>query len=329
MRKKLSNLLKIGITATGLAIVLSQIDLQQVWRSLVNAQLSWVIVGFILATVSLSVRAFRWLLLLRGLGVQVRFSRLNELYFVGNFFNAFLPSGFGGDVVRVLEIAREVPASTAAGTVILDRLTGLIMLFVMALISMPFRPESFSANFSWIIIVGSLGGIAGGFILMEGSLIRRFGRWLPGPLSPTGDTAVSRLLQAVQGCGWRAIWQSLSVSILFNLTLAGWWLTSGLALGASVAFSYYVLIMPILSVPLLLPSISGLGPRELLAPTLFAMVKVSPETAVSISLLVFIITRLTSLLGAPVYIVSTMRDSRAKSVSIDQPENEQPENDRI
>ena len=324
MRKNLSNLLKIGITVVGLAIVLSQIDLQQVWQSLINAEVSWVVAGFILATASLSVRAFRWLLLLRGLGIQIRFSRLNELYFVGNFFNAFLPSGFGGDVVRVLEIAREVPASTAAGTVILDRLTGLIMLFVMALLSMPFRPDSFSANFSWVIIIGSLGGIIGGFILMEGSLIRRFGRRLPGPLSPTGDTAVARLLQAVQGCGWKAIWQALAVSVGFNLILACWWLTSGLALGVTVTFSYYVLIMPILSVPLLLPSISGLGPRELLAPTLFAMVGVSPEIAVSVSLLVFIITRLTGLLGAPVYVYSTMRDGRANRKS-----DRALENDRL
>lgn len=315
MRKNLSNLLKIGITVVGLAIVLSQIDLQQVWQSLMHAKISWVIAGFILATVSLSVRAYRWLLLLRGLGIQVRFSRLNELYFVGNFFNAFLPSGFGGDVVRVLEIAREVSASTAAGTVILDRLTGLIMLFVMALISLPLRPETFSANFSWIIIIGSLGGIIGGFILLEGRLIRRFGRWLPGPLSPIGDTAVARLMQAVQGCGWKAIGQALAVSIGFNLILACWWLTSGLALGVTVSFSYYVLIMPILAVPLLLPSISGLGPRELLAPTLFAMAGVSAEIAVSVSLLVFIITRLTGLFGAPVYIYSTIRDGRARKES--------------
>ncbi len=259
---------------------------------------------------SLVVRAFRWFILLRGLGIPIRFSRLVEIYFIGNFFNAFLPSGFGGDVVRVVEVSQDVPASTAAGTVILDRLTGLIMLFIMAILIIPWQPDNFPPTLLWIIIAGAAAGFAGVLALRHLGLIRRWGSWLPGPLAPNGDTPVARLLNAVQGCGWRAMAGASAVSLLFNLILASWWLTSGLALDQTVPFSYYILIMPILSVPLLIPSVSGLGPRELLAPTLFAVVGITPEAAVSISFLVFIITRLAGLLGAPIYVYTTMRGTR-------------------
>lgn len=312
MRKRLFAALRIGVTVVGLAIVLTQVDLGQIGRSLIQARLSWLLVGFLLVNLSMAVRAYRWLLLLRGLGVSVRFGRLVILYFVGNFFNMALPSGFGGDVVRALEATRDVPGSVAAGTVILDRLTGLIMLFVMGLLLLPLRPDNFPAEMSWIIVTGAVGGVVGGFVLLEGSLIRRFGSWLPGPLSPVGDGPVARLLKAVQGCGWPAIRGALAVSVLFNLILSAWWATSGLALGEAVDFGYYVLVMPLLSVPLLIPSISGLGPRELIAPAVFSVVGLAPETAVSISFLVFIITRLSGLLGAPLYIFTTVRESQAK-----------------
>jgi len=72
-------------------------------------------------------------------------------------------------------------------------------------------------------------------------------------------------------------------------------------------------VMPILSVPMLIPSVSGLGPRELLAPTLFTVVGVTAETAVLLSLFVFVITRLSGILGAPVYIYATLRDGRLRS----------------
>jgi hypothetical protein len=188
----------------------------------------------------------------------------------------------------------------------------LTMLFVMALISIPWRPDSFAAGFTWIIIAGSLAGVIGGFILIEGSLLLRFGSWLPGPLSPSGNGPVSRLLEAVQGCGWRAVWGALATSVLFNLILSAYWLFAGLALRQPLPFSFYVLVMPLLSVPLLIPSVSGLGPRELLSPIIFGIAGMTAETAVSLSLLIFFITRFTSLLGAPVYIWTTIRDGRLR-----------------
>lgn len=311
MRKHLLNLFKIMVTVLGLAYVLAQIDLYEMAQTLLRANLPWIFISFLIMIASLVVRAYRWLLLLRSLGVSTKLSRLIELYFVSSFFNAFLPSGFGGDVVRVLEITREVRGSVAAGTVILDRLTGLVMLFVMALLVLPFLPPV-PVQLVWIVVMGALVGGLGGLLLLEGSLIRRFGRWLLGSLSPVRDTPVARLLHAVQGCGPRAIAGALLVSFVFNLMLTGWWLAAAMALNQPVHFAYYLFAMPLLAVPLLVPSISGLGPRELLAPTLFTVVGMSAEAAVSLSLLVFVITRFSSVLGAAWYLIAIIRDSRAR-----------------
>ncbi len=313
MRTHASSIIKVSVTIIGLAYVLWSIPIGEVADIYRDVQWVWVAVALITVVASLFLRAFRWGLLLKGLGAEIRYGRLVELYFAGNFFNAFLPSGFGGDALRIFEIARDVPANIAAGTVLVDRLTGLIMLFVMALLALPFRPESFPNSLALVVASICIVGLGASFFLLEGSLIRRLGSWLPGKLSPTGDGPVAQFLEAVQGCGWGAIFRALVVSTIFNLLLVGWWTMDGLALGLDVQYGYFLLVVPILSIVLLVPSIGGLGVRESLAPILFAGAGVSGSEAVALSLLVFATMRSASLIGGPVYIVSTIRKDRKKA----------------
>jgi uncharacterized membrane protein YbhN (UPF0104 family) len=121
------------------------------------------------------------------------------------------------------------------------------------------------------------------------------------------------VLKAVQGCGWKTISIALLISAIFNLLLVAWWYVTGLALGFDIPYTYYLLVVPIMSVALLVPSIGGLGVREYLAPLLFAGAGLSSAEAVALSLLVFVVMRLVSLLGGPIYIASTVRESRRSS----------------
>lgn len=307
MRKQLSTLFKIIVTVVALVIVLREVDVETIWQTIRRANGWWIFAGFMLFNLSMGVRAIRWWLLLRSVGKPPPLSRLIELYFVGNFFNMALPSGFGGDVVRVVEAARDVPTDIATGTVLLDRLVGLVVLFIVALVVLPFQTAVFSTTILWLTIVGAVAGTLGILLLVDGRLIRWGGSWLPRFLNPNENGTAGKLYQAVQGCGWTAVLQAMGVSVLFNLVLAGWWLTSGLALGVSVSYLFYLFIMPLVAVPLLIPSVGGLGPRELIVPTLFVSIGVGPDTAVAISLIVFTITRLSGLVGAPLYLLSLLR----------------------
>ncbi len=314
MRRHLSTLLKIGVTLIGLALVLTQFDLKAIGALLRSAEWPWLLAGFLLINASVVLRAYRWFLLVRGLAPSIRFGRLVELYFVGNFFNTFLPSGFGGDVVRILEVSRDIPTSVATGTVLLDRMTGLLMLFALGLLGLPFAPPDFPPTLKLIILVLCLGGLAAGMIVLYARLLRRYGRWLPGKLSTEGDGFVAQVVSAVEECGWRAIGGAMGISVLFNGLQIAWWWTTARALSLNVSFTYLLLVVPLLSLAMLVPSIGGLGVREVLAPMLFAGAGLTSEEAVALSLLVFILERLSGLLGGPVYIWTTLRDrSRPRS----------------
>ena len=55
-----------------------------------------------------------------------------------------------------------------------------------------------------------------------------------------------------------------------------------------------------------MPSIGGLGVRGSVAPAVFAGAGLAPEQAVALTLLVFGLERVASLLGAPVYLATVL-----------------------
>jgi uncharacterized membrane protein YbhN (UPF0104 family) len=307
MRKKISILLKIIITLAALVYVFNRVDFGDIGRRLADADWRWLLLGFLLVNLSLVVRAVRWLVLLRGLGNNVPLGRLITLWFVANFFNSVLPSGLSGDVVRAIEVTQDVPADIATGTVIVDRATGLLALFMLALLALPFSSSSFPPN-----LLGGIGGmcalgLAGGLVLLDGRLPRRVGRWIPLKFQPLWEK-LDGVLLAVEECGWPAIWQAMAVSAVFNLMQIAWFWAAGRALGyTDVGLIAYFLIVPIMAIAILLPSIGGLGIRESVAPLLFRGVGLSDDQAVALTLLVFALERFSGLLGAPVYIISLLR----------------------
>src|SRR5690606_7330008 len=83
--------------------------------------------------VMLLLSAWRWGLLLRAQGIALRFGTLTSSFLVATFFNNFLPSNIGGDVVRVADTAAAAGSKTLATTVVLiDRGIGLLGLVLVA-----------------------------------------------------------------------------------------------------------------------------------------------------------------------------------------------------
>ena len=80
--------------------------------------------------------AWRWgLLLARAARATCRSATLTASFLVATFFNNFLPSNIGGDVIRIADTAQAAGSKTLATTVVLiDRGIGLLGLVLMAAI---------------------------------------------------------------------------------------------------------------------------------------------------------------------------------------------------
>ena len=229
----------------------------------------------------------------------------------GRQFLQCLPAvRFGGDIVRAAEAAQDVDSDKAVGTVLVDRLTGLIALFAMALATLAFRPDDFPDALAIFIAVVCTAGLLVGIVLVDGRLFEFVIRIMPKRIRELGNHFPDRLASAISSCGWAPLSKALLVSVFFNLIQIGWWYTTGRALDLMIPYTYYLLVVPFMSLALLVPSIGGLGVRENLAPAVFAPAGATPEQAVALTLLVFGLERVASLLGAPVYIYSTITSNR-------------------
>ncbi len=312
-RKQWWNVARVGISLGALTFVLATVGFDRIVDVITHVSPGLFLLALLLFVTGVVVRAFRWRALLVALDIRVPFWRLVYLYFSGSFFNVFLPTGFGGDVVRVLELAQEAQATAAFGTVFVDRMSGLLVLFGMALLALPFGHRLLPTGIVLLVAAVAAGGLIAGGLVLQGRWLRRLGGWLPGPLSLAGEGVLARAYDAVTACGWKAVAQALGISLLFNILLILINYLAARAVGMEIGLIYFPLFVPILSVTLMLPiSIGGLGVREGMAVLLFAQVGVDEATAAAASLAVYAVSAVTGLFGGLLYLVQSLRALRQR-----------------
>ena len=126
-------IIKIGVSSGLLYWLLRQVDVHRLWQVARTASLPWLAVSLVLFFVMILVSAWRWGLLLGAQDVRMSFGALTASWLVATFFNNFLPSNIGGDVIRIRDTARAAGSKTLAATVVLlDRGIGLLGLIFVA-----------------------------------------------------------------------------------------------------------------------------------------------------------------------------------------------------
>lgn len=105
-------------------------DLVEVYRT---AQPGWLAAAEAMFLAVLFASAIRWGAYLRATTTGTfPFALRLRLTFVGTFFNAFLPTGVGGDAYKAVRVVTKGTRSNAAASVLLDRYSGLVGLAVVA-----------------------------------------------------------------------------------------------------------------------------------------------------------------------------------------------------
>ncbi|MBM4466009.1 MAG: flippase-like domain-containing protein [Chloroflexi bacterium] len=304
-KEKLLNLLKVCFSLALLALLLRQIGWQQTLETLGKARFSYLAAALALYLVGIVVRAYRWQILLNALGMDTPLARLTVLYFVGTFFSSFLPTGIGGDVVRVYELSRQSKRPIeSVGTVLLDRVTGLLMLFLIALMALAFSYQLIAPNVSAAILLLCLGSWAGLGLMLRRDWLERWG--LLRIMAKIKQ--IRELYESITACGLKAIGGALAISLVFNVLLIAVNYLIALSLRVEIPLWYFLLFIPLISFLLILPiSLSGLGVREGGYVYLFAQAGVSAPLALAMSLLFYVLNVASGLIGGVLYAFEGVR----------------------
>jgi glycosyltransferase 2 family protein len=123
-------ILKIAVSFVLLAIILFKVDKKQLIHniSMMNPWFIPVIVGLIVLNYFVS--SVRWKkLLIHSDTSHISIKYLTSLYFIGSFFNNFLPTSVGGDVYKVVRLGKKLGSTTDAFTAtFMERFTGVVAL---------------------------------------------------------------------------------------------------------------------------------------------------------------------------------------------------------
>ena len=126
-------LLKAAVSVALLALLFSKVDVARLWSVARTASVPWLVGALGLYLAMILVSAWRWGLLLQAQRIAHSFAGLTSSFLVATFFNNFLPSNIGGDVIRIADTAPAAGSKTLATTVVLiDRGLGLLGLVLVA-----------------------------------------------------------------------------------------------------------------------------------------------------------------------------------------------------
>jgi uncharacterized membrane protein YbhN (UPF0104 family) len=306
--------LKIAVSVALLTFLFSKVDMAKLWEQAKHASALWMAVALAIYTVSIAAGVWRWRLLLEAQGVHIPLRRLSGSFLVALFFNNFLPSNIGGDVIRIADTVGPTRSKTRATMIVfMDRVLGLMGLVLVVAVGTTMVPPAVAGASGaalpippWMMWAVLLGGAAVGtpallapatFMKLLHPLKLIHAEWIgarieslthslsnfgkaPGALAGTFAGAV--FVQGVMVVYYMAVARGLGIPI-------GIW-----DLAVLVPTSFVVQMVPL--------SVNGFGIREGFFTLYFSRLGLPAESAVLLSLVATVLAMLFSLSGAAVYI---------------------------
>lgn len=130
-------------------------------------QWQYILPAFLAMIFTTLITILRWYILLSAQGIQLNWTRVLQLQFVGNFFNIALPGAVSGDVVKAIYVAREIHGKRAQAfsSILFDRVAGVSGLILLSLLGVFFNlmtgwKVKLPDSVQWFVILTGLGILA-------------------------------------------------------------------------------------------------------------------------------------------------------------------------
>lgn len=266
----MKSLIKIVISLTLVAFVLNTIDTKRLIEILLNVNLFWLFLAFIFYNLSKIVSAIRLIYYFREIGINIKHKSNLILYYVGMFYNLFLPGGIGGDGYKayLLNKYHNPKLSLIIQALLFDRISGLIALIFLGALLYPF--SSFDIPIFYYLAFGLIFLTYPLFFIVS----KKLDKFL---LYFKHTTLLGLVVQILQ-----------LVSALFIIY----------SLNSDVPIVEFLVLFLISSVVSVLPiSVGGVGVREFTFLYGLKLIDYPSDVGVAFSFLFFFITMLSSLIG--------------------------------
>ncbi len=257
-----------------------------------------------MATILLSAR--KWQLLLDRARIRLAYVAAAQLYWIGSFFSNFLPTGVGGDVVRLMLTPAPDGRAPVAASIVVERLSGLFVMLALSALALLILPIDLGVGLPPAVLVVGVLGLAAVVltILYQPGLflecLLMVEQGLP-RLAHKPLAFARRLAEGMlgRGCDARAVTEAILYSFPFYgaMMVAQYWMLQ--SVGAEVGFLAVILGAPLVSLVALTPiTINGLFLAEGAFVLIYASTGVPPEVALAAAIVRRLVDLVNSGLGS-------------------------------
>jgi uncharacterized protein (TIRG00374 family) len=298
---------KVAVSLALLGYLLFTTDLEALQRRIRGGDTFYFVLAMVLYGLILAISVWRWRLLLHTQGYRASMGHLSASYLVATFFNNFLPSNIGGDVIRVRDSSRFTGSTTTSLAVVaIDRVLGLSALYVLAVGAYLAADPAVRGLAGALPALVALGAVFAVLALMF---------FRPGTTrSAMAATGLARVpwvqarFETVQAAVHvyrdevAAVWRAFAGSIALQALVVYYYYYVARALHIPLALAACFLMVPLCTLVQTLPiSFNGWGVRESIFILYFAQLGLPRDSALAFSLVGAGLMVLLSLSGAVVW----------------------------
>jgi uncharacterized protein (TIRG00374 family) len=307
VRKSALLLAKLGVSFALLFYVLSKSDTTALLKLVRAGDPLLLGVAALLYVVVLAISTWRWRLLLRAQGYPAPLGQLSASYLVATFFNNFLPSNIGGDLIRVRDGKHLTGSLTSSLAIVgIDRVVGFGALYFLAAAAYVFGGAHLRALAGAHFVIFGLGAVFGSlaYIFFQPGIARRLMAATGLSRRPWAQERFETVQEAVHVYREEVgvVWTAFAGSVALQSLLVLYYFCIAHALRIPVPLGACFLMVPlcglIQSVPI---SFNGWGLRESVFVLYFAHLGLPSDHALAFSLVGAGLTVLLSLSGAVVW----------------------------
>lgn len=306
MKRILVPVAKLVITVVLIGFLLSRLSLDEITAAMNKHHWGWLLAALVMYGVSAFGGALQWAWILRTAGIAAPVREVRRLYFIGLFFNNFLPANIGGDAYKVVDLGRQEGKPLAVfGATLLDRLLGLTALTVVAVLVLAGAvaahiplPRSALLLLPVLVLLAAV---------LASLLSQRIGGRLPDLVAKVGLPGLAERVRRVTDeftlyrprVRWLNLMLAFSMGVQLLRVVTHLLVARGLGfdLGGEQMVQLLVLI-PMLAISLTLPvTINGIGLRESVSANLLVWAGLAAPQAVAMEVAAYLVQVVFSLQG--------------------------------
>lgn len=319
-RKAIFFILRLLIGLGLLVFLFWKVGIVEILAQLKQIDTLYIVLSIVLFLSAVLIISLRWKILLDAHTIHIPYLKTFAFYLIGFFFNNFLPTIIGLDLIRAVYVSNAYgKRAECFASVISEKAIGILGILVLGVFFLPLfllKDRFIAFIFAGFLALTVL-FTAGIFFFPKRRRLRGLAWAFKLRILSSIKESLARFYDALYYYKDRksSLFLTLLLSVAYQIILVSIFFFIGRALSLSIPYYYFLAFVPVINIGSMIPiTPNGIGIRETLCMYLFGLAGVESSLSILISIIFFAVALLISLSGAVIFMVGFGKGDGTKKI---------------